>query len=57
MQYYRWTDNTYFVGINSDATVVTVVPWKATGWRQIDTVHATQKRTDALASAMQTRAC
>jgi len=29
MQYYKWTDNTYFVGINSDATVVTVVPWKA----------------------------
>jgi len=44
MQYYKWTDNTYFVGINSDATVVTVVPWKATGGRQIDTVHATQKK-------------
>ena len=57
MQYYKWTDNTYFLGINRDATVVTVVPRKATGWRQNDTVHATQQRTDALASAMQTRAC
>ena len=33
MQCYTWTDNAYFLGIDSDVTVVTVVtmiPWMAT---------------------------
>ena len=33
---YKWTDNTYFLGIDSDATFVAVVPWKAARWRQND---------------------